>query len=249
MTHSGIPQSIRSCSFAVALVSLVVLGVLTFVTRAHAEDVLDVMCTADAKECPDGSFVGREGPNCEFVPCPGAESKTVRPQTPVAERNVVRESQVDRQARVAERREQVEARKALLVEKRGERKAALAERSQLRLQTRVQKMTQHLENIEARLREAHTRMLAHIAKVEENSVAQPVAREHLSDMQKHLDGLDADIASFTAIANAVLVSEDPRAAMSDVRAATELVKESASGARDSLRHAVESLRGAALIAQ
>lgn len=31
-----------------------------------------VACTMDAMECPDGSYVGRTGPNCEFV-CP--ESK------------------------------------------------------------------------------------------------------------------------------------------------------------------------------
>jgi hypothetical protein len=30
-----------------------------------------VACTMDAKMCPDGSAVGREGPNCEFAPCPG----------------------------------------------------------------------------------------------------------------------------------------------------------------------------------
>ncbi|MCL5409853.1 MAG: hypothetical protein M1607_03275 [Patescibacteria group bacterium] len=28
-------------------------------------------CTQEAKQCPDGSFVGRTGPNCEFSPCPG----------------------------------------------------------------------------------------------------------------------------------------------------------------------------------
>ncbi|HEY4501530.1 MAG TPA: hypothetical protein VJJ20_00485 [Candidatus Paceibacterota bacterium] len=28
-----------------------------------------VACTADAMQCPDGSYVGRSGPNCEFV-CP-----------------------------------------------------------------------------------------------------------------------------------------------------------------------------------
>ena len=28
-----------------------------------------VACTMDAKQCPDGSYVGRTGPNCEFV-CP-----------------------------------------------------------------------------------------------------------------------------------------------------------------------------------
>lgn len=29
------------------------------------------VCTADAKMCADGSFVSRQGPSCEFAPCPG----------------------------------------------------------------------------------------------------------------------------------------------------------------------------------
>lgn len=29
-----------------------------------------VFCTMEAKECPDGSYVGRTGPKCEFSPCP-----------------------------------------------------------------------------------------------------------------------------------------------------------------------------------
>ncbi len=33
-----------------------------------------VMCTMDAKLCPDGSYVGRTGPKCEFAPCPGGGS-------------------------------------------------------------------------------------------------------------------------------------------------------------------------------
>lgn len=28
-----------------------------------------VVCTMDAKLCPDGSYVSRTGPNCEFTPC------------------------------------------------------------------------------------------------------------------------------------------------------------------------------------
>jgi len=27
-------------------------------------------CTLDARLCPDGSYVGRSGPKCEFTPCP-----------------------------------------------------------------------------------------------------------------------------------------------------------------------------------
>lgn len=29
-----------------------------------------VACTMEAKMCPDGSYVGRIGPSCEFAPCP-----------------------------------------------------------------------------------------------------------------------------------------------------------------------------------
>ena len=31
-------------------------------------------CTQEAKICPDGTSVGRTGPNCEFAPCPTPES-------------------------------------------------------------------------------------------------------------------------------------------------------------------------------
>ena len=29
-----------------------------------------VVCTQEALICPDGSAVGRSGPNCTFAPCP-----------------------------------------------------------------------------------------------------------------------------------------------------------------------------------
>ncbi|MEN9920891.1 MAG: hypothetical protein RL538_784 [Candidatus Parcubacteria bacterium] len=48
------------------------------VAQAPSDDVSDVatttegvFCTADAMQCPDGSYVGRTGPSCEFV-CPPA---------------------------------------------------------------------------------------------------------------------------------------------------------------------------------
>jgi hypothetical protein len=34
-------------------------------------DIGQNACTQEAKLCPDGSSVGRTGPNCEFAPCPG----------------------------------------------------------------------------------------------------------------------------------------------------------------------------------
>ncbi len=32
-----------------------------------------VVCTDEAKQCPDGSYVGRTEPNCEFATCPVAK--------------------------------------------------------------------------------------------------------------------------------------------------------------------------------
>jgi hypothetical protein len=47
----------------------------TYYKVSRADDCSDggsggVACTQDAKQCPDGSFVGRVPPTCEFAPCP-----------------------------------------------------------------------------------------------------------------------------------------------------------------------------------
>lgn len=39
------------------------------VPTENVETPVAIMCTADARQCPDGSYVGRTGPNCAFV-CP-----------------------------------------------------------------------------------------------------------------------------------------------------------------------------------
>ena len=36
----------------------------------------EVFCTTELKECPDGSYVGRVPPTCEFAPCPGDTTPT-----------------------------------------------------------------------------------------------------------------------------------------------------------------------------
>lgn len=32
-----------------------------------------VACTQEVKLCPDGAYVSRTGPNCEFASCPGSD--------------------------------------------------------------------------------------------------------------------------------------------------------------------------------
>lgn len=50
------------------LTKIALVAVLAFaaVPAAYGQ----TMCTMDAMQCPDGSWTGRSGPNCEFV-CPG----------------------------------------------------------------------------------------------------------------------------------------------------------------------------------
>ncbi|KKU20448.1 MAG: hypothetical protein UX31_C0041G0009 [Candidatus Nomurabacteria bacterium GW2011_GWA1_46_11] len=59
------------------IIVLVVLGLgaaVWYVSATPAVAPGPVACTADAMQCPDGSYVGRQGPKCEFAPCPGASS-------------------------------------------------------------------------------------------------------------------------------------------------------------------------------
>ncbi len=61
---------------------LVVLGFAGFMYRnalEHPNTPAPVACTMEAKLCPDGTSVGRSGPNCEFSVCafPNAEDKTI----------------------------------------------------------------------------------------------------------------------------------------------------------------------------
>lgn len=52
----------------VAVVAVVV--ALWFMNSTPAEAPVGQYCTMDAKLCPDGSYVSRSGPNCEFAQCP-----------------------------------------------------------------------------------------------------------------------------------------------------------------------------------
>ena len=50
---------------------------------------VEIMCTADATQCPDGSYVGRTGPDCSFV-CPTTiPEKRVNLDNPLSDSVVV----------------------------------------------------------------------------------------------------------------------------------------------------------------
>ncbi len=59
------------------LIIVVAGGVFAYYAYTNFDDAFGedrdkaIACTMDAKVCPDGSAVGRTGPNCEFEKCPG----------------------------------------------------------------------------------------------------------------------------------------------------------------------------------
>ncbi len=55
---------------------------------AHCDTKDMAVCTMDAKQCPDGSYVGRDGNNnCEWQECPGNEQKLVFSDVLASHRN------------------------------------------------------------------------------------------------------------------------------------------------------------------
>ena len=60
----------------VAAIVLVVFAAFWVVGERSGSMGGEKACTAEAKICPDGTAVGRTGPNCEFAACPVAPTTT-----------------------------------------------------------------------------------------------------------------------------------------------------------------------------
>lgn len=74
-------SSNRSGSFNLTIIIVVAVAIFSgmiayYFTNINNENNVD--CTLEAKQCPDGSHVGRSGPNCEFEKC--SESATTTDQ-------------------------------------------------------------------------------------------------------------------------------------------------------------------------
>jgi hypothetical protein len=83
------PAPGRKTVLAVLFLLLVLGGILLFIRHESSLSVKmpneltaptpapptgEVACTMEAKQCPDGSYVGRTGPTCEFTACPVGEN-------------------------------------------------------------------------------------------------------------------------------------------------------------------------------
>lgn len=63
--------------YKILIIALVIilfgtLGFVIFKKYPSSNSSSQILCATDAKVCPDGSAVGRDGPKCEFAACPEA---------------------------------------------------------------------------------------------------------------------------------------------------------------------------------
>lgn len=74
-------------TYAIVIVALLLIGGAIYAYSTTNNDTAGngneaaVVCTMDAKLCPDGSYVGRVGPNCEFAACPTGNGTTTGTST------------------------------------------------------------------------------------------------------------------------------------------------------------------------
>lgn len=61
--------------------AILIVGGISYMAYTSPHSTEPVFCTADAKMCPDGSYVGRTGPRCEFAACPGASNESLKTYT------------------------------------------------------------------------------------------------------------------------------------------------------------------------
>ena len=58
----------------IIFIAAVIFGVGVLYYAKVLKKPAQVACTQEAKQCPDGSYVGRTGPNCEFAACPASSA-------------------------------------------------------------------------------------------------------------------------------------------------------------------------------
>ncbi len=82
----------KTRAFVLTILSILIVVTLIVVLEVNKRSSVTpnpepVACTMDAMVCPDGSAVGRVGPNCEFAPCPepSPESDLIRVTAPASQ--------------------------------------------------------------------------------------------------------------------------------------------------------------------
>jgi hypothetical protein len=213
-------------------------------TSEAPEPVEPIMCTMDVKQCPDGSFVGRSGPTCEFV-CPvneeGPSTDVPRAAEPgTGDRDRLRDSDfadsVD--APRAEFTENQEARQEL----RTERRIALSEVRQERIINLAANISNRMDAAVLRLFTIIDRLESRLQKLDQQGVDITTARASLQEATQSLAEARAALVDIDADVYNATTGEEAYTAWQDLRAHYQSIASSIRSTHTSLRAVIAALK-------
>jgi DNA repair exonuclease SbcCD ATPase subunit len=150
-------------------------------------------------------------------------------------KGAVDEKRAQLQARLTELKQQMQDRKDQL-------KARLSDALQARLGTHIDTVGARMDSAIERLTQIADRIGTRIDSLQGEGADVADAGTALDDAYSLIDAARGDVTDFKTVAADVLASEDPKARMSDVRDAADLVKASLKAARSSLSDALKSIK-------
>jgi len=233
-----IVQSVAS--FLIITGLFLVLSNHTKAQTAPAEEA--VACTMDAMMCPDGSYVGRTGPNCEFI-CPASSTEeTSEATTTMATSTIPQEATTTEPNR---REDRVENREAL----RTERQSTLQAVRQERVINLAANISNRMDGVVARLFNIIGRLEQRIIKMEQSGLVTDLAQDKVRESAQKLAEARSLLSDIDTLVYNATTSASPQDDWRTVRDRYQAIGLLIRGAHQDLREAISLLKSAPRIGE
>ena len=232
------------------------IAIFAFAAYALAQEEVD--CTADAKQCPDGSYVGRSGPNCEFKTCPTETTDPNMDARQVAQQEALQKRQETLEAKkeaLAEAREEngtsTEFRQTQIEEKRQkiqntitDRRAQLDERAQERITKLSAGISYRMEAVITRFSNIISRIESRIIKSNALGIDTTKANNALASAKLSVEAATEEISNIDIIVYEAITSEDATTGWNTAKTKYASTRNHLLTAHNELRTCVSALKEA-----
>ncbi len=234
----------------VTFISLTILGLLSYsLTFAETVEPEAIACTMDAMMCPDGSYVGRTGPKCEFI-CPETTSSTTekeaRETIKVRDEAELVDKIKDERTKLDEKKENFEANKEVRQEVRVERQSALTEVRQKRVTNLSANISNRLDAVTLRLSNIITRLESRISTLKQRGIDTQSAETKLNDAVVSLNTAKNLLTNIDTLVYEAVSSEHPYTSWQPVkeryREIVGLIRETHAALKETIQLLKEALK-------
>jgi hypothetical protein len=199
-------------------VLLTLFGGIAFAFAQNQAEMDMIMCPADARECPDGTYVSRTGPNCEFAACSGETNERKRAIDDEQDRRPVFEKNL------------------------ADRKAALTQRAQERFRNLAANLSNRMDTHISRLLNITERLESRMEKLEGIGVDTSEAKKHTDDARVSLNNALATITTIDTEVHNTIGSENPQTGWKKVKSIFADTHKHLREAKSSLHTSVATLK-------